>query len=75
MKVLIQRKHEKFRCHQTDFIPSTFRYVEENVRRKRFGKEVRSNTWLSRMCHDWQSSPSQSLGCVQGQDACRTGEE
>ena len=41
----------------------------------RFGKEVRSNTWLSRMCHGWQSSPSQSLGHVQGQDACRTGEE
>ena len=30
--------------------PSTFRYVEENVRHERFGKEVRSNTWLSRMC-------------------------
>ena len=41
----------------------------------RFGKEVRSNTLLSRMCHGWQSSPSQSLGHVQGQDACRTGEE
>ena len=57
-------------CH-----PGTFRYVEENVRHKRFGKEVRSNTWLSRMCHDWQSSPSQSLGHMQGQDARRTGEE
>ena len=55
--------------------PSTFRYVEENVRHERFGKEVRSNTWLSRMCHGWQSSPSQSLGHMQGQDACRTGEE
>ena len=53
----------------------TFSYVEENVRHERFGKEVRSNTWLSRMCHSWQSSPSQSLGHVQGQDACRTGEE
>ena len=53
----------------------SFRYVEENVRHKRFGKEVRSNTWLSRMCHDWQSSPSQSLGHMQGQDARRTGEE
>ena len=55
--------------------PRTFSYVEENVRHERFGKEVRSNTWLSRMCHSWQSSPSQSLGHVQGQDACRTGEE
>ena len=67
MKVLIHRKHEKFRCHQTD--------AEENVRHERFGNEVRSNTWLSRMCHDWQSSPSQSLGHMQGQDARRTGEE
>ena len=33
------------------------------------------NTWLSRMCHDWQSSPSQSLGHMQGQDARRTGEQ
>ena len=55
--------------------PSTFRYVEEKVRDERFGKAVWSNTWLSRMCHGWQSSPSQSLGHVQGQDACRTGEE
>ena len=55
--------------------PSTFRYVEENVRHERFGKDVRSNTWFSRMCHDWQSSPSQSLGHMQGQDARRTGEE
>ena len=46
--------------------PSAFRYVEENVRHERFGKEVRSNTWLSRMCHGWQSSPSQSLGHMQG---------
>ena len=30
---------------------------------------------LHRMCHDWQSSPSQSLGHMQGQDAHRTGEE
>ena len=49
----------------------TFGYVEENVRHERFGKEVRSNTWMSRMCHDWQSS----LGHLQGQDAHRTGEE
>ena len=41
----------------------------------RFGKGVRSNTWLSRMCHDWQSSPGQSLGHMQGRDAHRTGEE
>ena len=53
----------------------TFRYIEENVRHDRFGEEVRSNTWLSRMCHDWQSSPSQSLGHMQEQDARRTGEE
>ena len=32
-------------------------------------------TRMSRMCHDWQSSPNQSLGHVQGQDACRIGEE
>ena len=32
---------------------STFRYVEENARHERFGTAVRSNTWLSRMCHDW----------------------
>ena len=75
MNLLIHRKHEKFRCHQTDLLPNTFRYVEENVRHERFGKEVRSNTWLSRMYHGWQSSPSQSLGHVQGQDACRTGKE
>ena len=54
---------------------STFRCVEENVRHERLGKEVRSDTWLSRMCHGWQSSPSQSLGHMQGQDARRTGEE
>ena len=30
------------------------------------GKYVRSNTWMSRMCHDWQSSPCQSLGHMQG---------
>ena len=52
--------------------PSSFRYVEEKVRHEMFGKDVRSNIWLSRMCHDWQSSPSQSLG---QQDACKTGEE
>ena len=39
------------------------------------GKKHGPNTWLSRMCHDWQSSPSQSLGHMQGQDASRTGEE
>ena len=55
--------------------PSTFRDVEENVRHERFGKGVRSNAWLSRMCHEWQSSLSQSLGHMQGQDARRTGEE
>ena len=38
-------------------------------RHERFGTAVRSNTWLSRMCHDWQSSPSQSLGHMQGQGA------
>ena len=74
MKVLIHRKHEKFRCHQTDLLPK-YVQIHENVRHERFGKEVRSNTWLSRMCHDWQSSPSQSLGHMQGQDARRTGEE
>ena len=59
---------EVFDATRQTCYPSTFRYVEENV-----GKEVRSNTWLSKMCHDWQSSPSQSLGHMQRE--CRTGEE
>ena len=49
-----------------------FRYVEENVRHDRLGQEARANAWMSRMCHDWQSSPSQSLGHMQEQDARRT---
>ena len=57
-------------CH-----PHAFRYVEKNVRHERFGQEVWSNIWMSRMCHDWQSSLSQLLGHMQGQDARRTGEE
>ena len=58
MNLLIHRKHEKFQCHRQTCYPGSFRYVEENVRHERFGKEVRSNTWMSRMCHDWQSPPS-----------------
>ena len=50
-------------------------HLEEDqaVRHERFGQEIWSNTWMSRMCHDWQSSPSQSLGHMQEQDARRTG--
>ena len=53
-------------CH-----PGTFRYDEKNVRHERFGQEVWSNIWMSRMCHDWRSSPSQvtrthaGTGCAQ----------
>ena len=42
MKVLIHRKHEKFRYTRQTCQPGTFRYVEENIRHERFGKEVRS---------------------------------
>ena len=62
---------------------------EEKKPPNRFATQVRSvtlkrvcvtrglgkNTWMSRMRHDWQSSPSQSFGHMQGQDARRTGEE
>ena len=46
----------------------------KRVRHERFGQETRSNTWMSRMCQDWQSTPSQSLGHMQGRDGRRTGE-
>ena len=45
--------------------------LKKNVRYERFGQEVWSN-WVSRMCHDWQSSSSQSLGHMQGRDTRRT---
>ena len=51
-KVRFHRKHDKFRCHQTDTLKRM--YVTRG-----FGKKY--------------SSPSQSLGHMQGQDARRIG--
>ena len=46
----------------------------DTLKRKNVPRGLDS-TSMSRTCHDWQSSPNQSGGNMQGQDACRTGEE
>ena len=67
----------KFRCHQTDLLPYQVR--SDALKRmhvtRSLGKKYGPAPGCPRMCHDWQSSPSQSLGHMQGQDAPRTGEE